>query len=459
MFFFNLRVELRNMQRRAELATLFTAVRDGECVSIVGFSNMGKSFFLRAACSAALQNRFLPDQNRQWLFVNVDCNLMAERSEQGLRELVLRGILEELQRETGNEALLMQLDQFYQQVIEPNSPIRSPLAFSQAFNVLCEKNKRTLVILFDEFDDPFGALEGRAFLNLRAMKDRHRESLVYVTATDKRLADIRTDPERGEFIELIGPRLQWLGFMTREDARSLGQELAHARGETLSDDALDFIVAQSGGHAGLMRSVIGTLMRTGIGTPLSARMDALRQTEQLIEHDPNVRAECEKLWIQLSAAEQAVLMAHVTGDPEDEQTAEQLRTKRILPRPNEGEDRRLVMGEVWRSYINKQAILRMGTRRTIRVDVDAGEVYVNERKVEPLTDLEYKLLMLLYGRLNKIVDKYTIVTNVWGENYLEDVDDVRIEKLVSRLRAKLEPNTTEPKYLVTIRGRGYRLVG
>ena len=67
--------------------------------------------------------------------------------------------------------------------------------------------------------------------------------------------------------------------------------------------------------------------------------------------------------------------------------------------------------------------------------------------------------MLELPAKNKIVDKYTIVTNVWGEGYLEDVDDVRIEKLVSRLRAKLEPNATDPKYLTTVRGRGYRLVG
>lgn len=447
------------MLRSADLFTLFTAIRDGECVSIVGLSNMGKSRFLRDVNSPIVRERFLQDPSRAWLFVYVDCNLMAERSEQGLRELILRSAIEELQHNQASLDLTAQLDACYQQVIEPQSPIRSPLAFTRAIGLLCEHSGCTVVILFDEFDDPFETLEGRAFLNLRATKDRYRDALIYITATDRRLGDIRNDREHGEFIELVGPRVQWLGFLNREDARALGQQLAQARGEALGDEALDFIVAQAGGHPGLMRSVIGTLMRTGIGTPLNARMDALRQTEQLIEHDPNVRAECDKLWVQLSATEQAALLAHATGDPEDALTLEQLRIKRILARPNEGEDRRAVTGEVWRSYLNRQAILRMGTRRTVRVDIDSGEVYVNERKIEPLTDLEYKLLLLLYGRLNKIVDKYTIVTNVWGEGYLEDVDDVRIEKLVSRLRAKLEPNATDPKYLTTVRGRGYRLVG
>ena len=36
--------------------------------------------------------------------------------------------------------------------------------------------------------------------------------------------------------------------------------------------------------------------------------------------------------------------------------------------------------------------------------------------------------------------------------------DARIEKLVSRLRAKLERNPSNPQYLITVRGRGYKLV-
>jgi two-component system response regulator RegX3 len=74
-----------------------------------------------------------------------------------------------------------------------------------------------------------------------------------------------------------------------------------------------------------------------------------------------------------------------------------------------------------------------------------------------LTDLEYRLLLLLYGRLDKLCDKYQLVEAVWGEEYIDEVDDARIEKLVSRLRAKLEEPPGTGRYLVTVRGRGYKL--
>ena len=75
-----------------------------------------------------------------------------------------------------------------------------------------------------------------------------------------------------------------------------------------------------------------------------------------------------------------------------------------------------------------------------------------------LTQLEFRLVRLLYRMSNSIVDKYEIVEGVWGDEHIQDVDDARIEKLVSRLRQKVEPDPSAPVYITTVRGRGYRLV-
>ena len=97
-------------------------------------------------------------------------------------------------------------------------------------------------------------------------------------------------------------------------------------------------------------------------------------------------------------------------------------------------------------------------RPGVQLDVDSGDVWVDGVRVPLLTDLEFRLLRLLDERRDKLTDKYAIVTTVWGEKYLGEVDDARIEKLVSRLRAKLEADPADPRYLLTQRGRGYKLV-
>ena len=62
-------------------------------------------------------------------------------------------------------------------------------------------------------------------------------------------------------------------------------------------------------------------------------------------------------------------------------------------------------------------------------------------------------MKLLYQNSNRIVDKYQIVKDVGGDEGLREVDDARIEKLVSRLRQKVEPDAANPVYITTVRGR------
>jgi hypothetical protein len=293
-------------------------------------------------------------------------------------------------------------------------------------------------------------------LNLRAVKDKFAQSISFVTATDKPLSEIRSDGEASEFIELFADRVQWIGLLNQSDSRRVVTDAAKAEASKLHEEEIAFIVEQAGGHAALLGAVTNVWRRIASGAPDAARKQALSLIAQALDSDPTVRAECIKLWTQLTTEEHDALAALVDGKRVDANMLAGLRTKRLWPADEAGG---VVVGEVLRNFAKRQALTRPGQPLGVQVDIDAGEVSVDGRTVEALTELEYKLLLLLYGRLNKIVDKYTIVTNVWGENYLDSVDDARIEKLVSRLRGKLEPDVAEPKYLVTLRGRGYKLLG
>jgi len=96
--------------------------------------------------------------------------------------------------------------------------------------------------------------------------------------------------------------------------------------------------------------------------------------------------------------------------------------------------------------------------RGIWVDREAGDVWVDGKRIPPLTKLEYSLLLCLYDNANRICDKYDIVDAVWSGRYIDRVDDSRIAKLVSRLRQRVEPDMANCRYIVTVHGRGYKLV-
>ena len=109
-------------------------------------------------------------------------------------------------------------------------------------------------------------------------------------------------------------------------------------------------------------------------------------------------------------------------------------------------------------FVQRKVLQTHPLSSAIWVDVDSGEVLVNGNTVDTLTNLEYRLMLLLFQNPDKIMDKYQIVSHVWGDEYIDEVDDARIEKLVSRLRQKIEQDPGNPHFLTTVRGRGYRLV-
>lgn len=70
-----------------------------------------------------------------------------------------------------------------------------------------------------------------------------------------------------------------------------------------------------------------------------------------------------------------------------------------------------------------------------------------------LTPLEHRLLACLFYNAGRILTHGQILASVWGWEYSNDVDYVRI--YVCRLRHKLEPNPMEPQYIISEPGIGY----
>ncbi len=70
-----------------------------------------------------------------------------------------------------------------------------------------------------------------------------------------------------------------------------------------------------------------------------------------------------------------------------------------------------------------------------------------------LTPMEFRLLALLVGNAGRILTHKQVLEKVWGWEYTDDVDYVRI--YISHLRQKIEPDPAQPKYILTELGVGY----
>ena len=218
--------------------------------------------------------------------------------------------------------------------------------------------------------------------------------------------------------------------------------MARLGGAALTPAVRAVVVRLAGGHFGLLAAFTTA---------------ALHQTTAAnLSNDPNARAECLKIWNQLRPDEQAALKSLVTEadsglNPHDR---ERLLALGLLQTGPAGDQ---LFSELFTLFVRRQSAAPDLAATGVTVDEDAGEVWVDGVKVTVLTDLEYKLMRLLYQRMDRLTTKDMVVEAVWGGQYFDNVDDARIEKLVSRLRAKVEPDPAHPRYLLTQRGRGYKL--
>lgn len=100
--------------------------------------------------------------------------------------------------------------------------------------------------------------------------------------------------------------------------------------------------------------------------------------------------------------------------------------------------------------------LLRAVREELRVDSRTKEVLIKGVILQPpLTVKEFQLLELLYVRRGQVISKDEIARQVWD---YEVFDYNAIDALVYRLRQRIEPDPAHPRYLVTQRGFGYKLL-
>jgi two-component system alkaline phosphatase synthesis response regulator PhoP len=92
----------------------------------------------------------------------------------------------------------------------------------------------------------------------------------------------------------------------------------------------------------------------------------------------------------------------------------------------------------------------------IKIFPDSFEVYKNNDRIN-LTLKEYELLLLLVKNKTRVMSRNELLDKIWGYNYFGETRTVDVH--IRHLRKKIEENDSQPKYIETVRGVGYRFNG
>ena len=87
------------------------------------------------------------------------------------------------------------------------------------------------------------------------------------------------------------------------------------------------------------------------------------------------------------------------------------------------------------------------------LNLKSRALFKNGQPIE-LTQVEYQIMEMFLKNQNVALDRASILTGIWGENYYGDIKIVDVN--IRRLRMKVEDEPSNPKYILTVWGYGYK---
>ncbi|RCX09616.1 winged helix family two component transcriptional regulator [Anaerobacterium chartisolvens] len=91
--------------------------------------------------------------------------------------------------------------------------------------------------------------------------------------------------------------------------------------------------------------------------------------------------------------------------------------------------------------------------RGLEIQRDSRRVFVNGKEVN-LAQKEFELLCFMAQNPNRVFDREFLFEKIWGLDSLGDTSTVTVH--VARIREKIEANPSNPQYIETVWGAGYR---
>ncbi|MGE1032803.1 response regulator transcription factor, partial [Bacillus sp. GKis3/1] len=96
------------------------------------------------------------------------------------------------------------------------------------------------------------------------------------------------------------------------------------------------------------------------------------------------------------------------------------------------------------------------TFKGLLIDLNTYTVHTNKEEIN-LTGKELELLKFFTSNPGQVFTKTQLFRNVWDDNYIEDDNTVMVH--IRKLRKKIEVDPSNPKFIQTVWGIGYKFVG
>lgn len=435
--------------RAQQMTTLCQWLAGGESGLIIGGSGVGKSNLVSFLINRPdIVASYIPRRPECYCFLLLDMNALPALTVPFFYRALFQALADAAEQ-INNPELLQAMQTLNAQPVNWNDSFAVLTLLHKAHRLFIRQAGKRVVWLLDRFDEACHYLDAQTLNSLRALRDQFKGDLIYLLFTRQPLARLRSLSEIDEFYEIVAANTCWLGPMVEADSRWIAHYLADRQGSIFAEPAVSQLIGVSGGLPAFLKGACLALAQ-GELNPAQSTQECVRQ----LLARPEFQRNCQEIWHDLTTDEQNVLSVLQTGGDSillDGDIIVYLQNIGLLDK------NKRIFSPIFAAYVAQQRGSTAGlielhpkTRAVLR-----GGIALN---IE-LTPSEDRLLSFLLEHPGEVCQKDTLIYAVWPNDYQAvGISDERLAQLVKRLRDKIEPNPTDPLYIQTVRGRGYRLV-
>lgn len=425
--------------REKEIKLFFPYIEQGLSSQLVGLPGSGKSNIFRLlAYNKDARTYNFGEYEKHLHFVYIDCTEIKGRPMLD----VIKFILISLSFSLGERRLVeesRQINTFLKEGLEVPDEMMVFQSLKKSLDYLSIEKKLTIHLLFDKFDSILPHITSQFFTNLRILRNHAKYRFGSIFSLTRPLEDVIDPLLLADYHDLIAGNIV---FTTLYDQRGMDFRLTYiekAGRKTLPEDIKAKVIELSGGHAKIAKLSYEALI---------SEENVPQNIEEFLLKRPTIQGALYEIWNALLPEEQLALKKN---EPYDE-------IKNSLPYLTNS----YLVGEngitipLFTTYITSVPV---ESAEKISYNEERNEILMgNANLSDKLSPSEFKLLKYLIQNKERLCPKDEIIESVWGnQKSYEGVTDQALDQIFYRLRKKVEQDPSNPRYVHTIKGKGYKL--
>lgn len=426
--------------RAAEITKVVNFINEGKSCQLIGIPGSGRSTLLNLlAYNRKVRIKHFNDQQKNVHFILINFSEIKKRSFIDVMKFVFLNLTESL-RERKMSVENKAVGDIFREHLKFHDELILFQGFKEAIDYLCLEKNITVVFLFDRFEEYLPNVTEEFFVNLRVLRDRAKYKFSVIFSIYRPLETFFEASILADYYEYVAGNIVYLPLADSIATDFRINYIEKITRKKVAKLVLAEIIKLTGG--------VGRLIKLSVEAILAYGEKHQDLAEFLLEQKA-IKSALSEIWSILTPGEQAALRALKF---ENEEVATYLGKIGLI------KDKKVQI-PLFEKYLQQKSDHMHNEKAKLVYDANTNTISKGDEILsDKLTASEFRLLRYLLQHADSIVERNELINVVWEENKsTAGITDQAVDQLIFRLRRKIETDANNPKYLQTVKGRGFRL--